>query len=370
MKKLILLTLCTLLTSFAFGQLLTWDFAGNTGSEVSVAGISADAAVTGGTITRGTGINAANNANRFNANQYTQADEAAAIANNDYFQFTIDLMAGVPFCLTSIDFNFQRSGTGAANWSLRSSVDGFASNITTFTGLASGSANTITLPAASFASVTGTITFRFYGYGNTNNAGSAGFEGTGNDLVINGAAKPLPIELTSFEAKAKNKKAVSLKWTTASEKDNEYFSIEYSTDGRIFSEIGIVEGAGNSFVAADYQFTHNQAIEGSNYYRLLQVDFSGESSYSEVLVVELGSSQIMSIRPTFAKEDIYIVTEKELASQALVEVFNLSGQKVLHTVFPANSAQIELNVNALEHGHYFIKLTTDQSSESARFIKL
>ncbi len=180
---------------------------------------------------------------------------------------------------------------------------------------------------------------------------------------------PLPITLSAFNAKKVGNNAVQLDWTTASEEDNEYFAIEYSNDGRTFSTLDIVEGAGTSFTTLNYSYTHDRAETGNNYYRLLQVDFSGASSYSDVVVVALKATPNISVRPTFAKNDIFVVTEKEFASPAIVEVFNLAGQRVLNAVFPANAEQIEMKVDALENGHYFIRLTTNESSESARFIK-
>ncbi|MDP5101049.1 MAG: hypothetical protein NWQ09_06970, partial [Nonlabens sp.] len=68
--------------------LASWEFSGNTGSEVSVAANVLGSNINAAVITRGSGISPTNNADRFNADNYTQPNLAAAITNNDYFQFT------------------------------------------------------------------------------------------------------------------------------------------------------------------------------------------------------------------------------------------------------------------------------------------
>src|SRR5690606_35574391 len=83
------------------------------------------------------------------------------------------------------------------------------------------------------------------------------------DLPIN----PLPVELISFKGNATTT-GVILNWETASEKNNAYFSIQYSTDGRNFESVGHVDGNGTSAMAHRYSFTHKDPAGGKVYYRL------------------------------------------------------------------------------------------------------
>jgi len=177
--------------------ILAWDFNGNAGSELTdtadVFGTNISNTGPSGVISRGAGNNPATNGGRFNANGWTETSLANAIAADDFFEWTITADSGFQINLDSITFNFQRSGTGPTEFAIRSSLDSFASDVATFTGLANGTTQTVdnTTLGASFNAFT-TATFRFYGFGSTNAGGSAGFEGTGNDLILNGAVTAVP----------------------------------------------------------------------------------------------------------------------------------------------------------------------------------
>jgi len=95
---------------------------------------------------------------------------------------------------------------------------------------------------------------------------------------------PLPIELLSFEVKL-NEKVVDLTWKTASEKDNDYFVIERSNDSENWIEIAQTKGAGTSNSVLAYNETDYSPENGINYYRLKQVDFNGDFTYSSIKTV-------------------------------------------------------------------------------------
>ena len=101
---------------------------------------------------------------------------------------------------------------------------------------------------------------------------------------------PLPIDLISFEANA-NEDKVDIKWITASEINNDYFTIERSLDGREWSEVIVTGGAGNSSVMIEYFETDFNPLQGVSYYRLKQTDFNGEFSYSNVVPVRFEAAE-------------------------------------------------------------------------------
>ncbi|MEW6468558.1 MAG: T9SS type A sorting domain-containing protein [Bacteroidota bacterium] len=96
---------------------------------------------------------------------------------------------------------------------------------------------------------------------------------------------PLPIELTSFSARMENRQVV-VKWATASETNNDFFTIERSTNGATFSELAKVKGAGNSTTTREYSYTDGAPASGTSYYRLKQTDFDGKSEYFSIIAVE------------------------------------------------------------------------------------
>lgn len=85
---------------------------------------------------------------------------------------------------------------------------------------------------------------------------------------------PLPVDLLSFTSKCSGKENI-LEWVTASEYNSDYFLLERSKDGGVFSSIATVKAAGNSSTNKYYVFTDIDPIQGKSYYRLSQIDFDG-----------------------------------------------------------------------------------------------
>lgn len=112
--------------------------------------------------------------------------------------------------------------------------------------------------------------------------------------VLTREATPLPIELVSFSGECKSNK-VMLHWSTASETNNNYFTIERSNDGITFQAIATVNGAGNSSSILNYSFSDNNPISTGGYYRLKQTDYNGDSKISSVIFVAACSDNTNSI---------------------------------------------------------------------------
>jgi hypothetical protein len=94
----------------------------------------------------------------------------------------------------------------------------------------------------------------------------------------------LPVELTSFTATATDY-GFEFNWVTASEDNNDYFTLEYSINGVDFNEIDYVHGAGTTSDTAEYTYRWNEAPEFDVvYFRLKQTDYNGEYTYSDVIV--------------------------------------------------------------------------------------
>ena len=110
----------------------------------------------------------------------------------------------------------------------------------------------------------------------------------------------LPIELLSFNVEKEGAKAL-IKWTTGSELNNDYFVIERSKNGRDFEQVTTVSAAGNSNQAINYHTYDYKPLEGLSYYRLKQVDFNGEYTYSEMIpldnIIVKGKEKKMSVFP-------------------------------------------------------------------------
>jgi hypothetical protein len=203
---------------------------------------------------------------------------------------------------------------------------------------------------------------------------SAGF-GTATGPVVITQFTPLPIELISFTAVA-NEKNVVLGWSTATETNNDYFTIQRTSDGTRFDDINKVDGAGNSSSVINYSYTDTAPYEGKSYYRLKQTDFNGNFSCSSIIPVEFQGEHGFSFdfypNPMTQNENLKIsVTEKEQA-EILVVVYDVNGKesfsKVVVTEITGNNVYAMDNSNQLSPGIYLITATSAQKIYSKRLI--
>lgn len=109
-----------------------------------------------------------------------------------------------------------------------------------------------------------------------------------NGATLNCTPITLPTELISFmSAYDASKNVNKVQWSTLSERDNDYFSLERSTDGSNWSVIDNVDGAGNSSSVHHYRYDDGNFEPGKvNYYRLTQVDVDGKRTTFDVISVD------------------------------------------------------------------------------------
>lgn len=93
------------------------------------------------------------------------------------------------------------------------------------------------------------------------------------------ASATLPVSLLSFEAKLASNNKVNLTWSTATEANNRFFTIERSINGRDFTVIGTVNAGGNSTERRDYVFVDESPLPGTSFYRLSQTDIDNRQEY-------------------------------------------------------------------------------------------
>ena len=168
---------------------------------------------------------------------------------------------------------------------------------------------------------------------------------------------PLPIELISFEAKKGDGFYVNLHWITASEQNNDFFTVERSRHGKVWEKVGVVKGAGNSNSILRYTLTDENPYAGISYYRLKQTDFDGSFSYSEIRMINLKISQIqIAVYPNPTKDYIYV---KNAYSQTEYFISNMLGAIVARGTFNNNTI---LDLRQLAEGVYTLHLHDQANS--------
>jgi hypothetical protein len=149
-----------------------------------------------------------------------------------------------------------------------------------------------------------------------------------DNFVLNNTSAPLPVKLISFEAKRLQEK-VQLNWSTASEVNNARFDIERSLDGKEFKTIQSVYGAGNSNSIKNYLVIDNQPAKAINYYRLKQIDFNGEYSYSGIVAIQMKGNNFEVSKLTATEQHVRFSVYSETDEQLIAEMYDLSGKQVI-----------------------------------------
>ncbi len=185
--KIAFVVFAVFLTVDASSQIMTFDFVSLAGNEASAASNFNDPNISAGTITRGAGLTAAANTQRFNATNWSTVSIPNAVTNNQYMQFTITPAVGCNFSVSSIVIQLQRSASGPSAVALRSSADGFTANLDAiYTIVDNTTTQTFTFTFTQTA-ITVATTYRFYMFAEAA-AGSGGIgDGAGNDIVVNGS---------------------------------------------------------------------------------------------------------------------------------------------------------------------------------------
>ena len=306
-------------------------------------------------IGRGPGTNGESANDRYNASGWNSND----INLDDYFTFTLTPNAGRRINFSIFVYTGEKGTDGPTMFAFRSSADGFANNI----GAATETGTTISLTAAPYQNITLGITFRFYAW----NAKIPANQYSINDFTFNGTAA-LPIELLSFSGKVE-KSTTQIFFSTATEVDNDYFSIERSPNSRDFSEIGQVKGAGTSYEPQDYIFTDERPLQGKNYYRLRQVDFDGRFSFSPVITATFGEAHQMTLAPLPATETLNIQFQTPSNEGGSWQVFDMSGRRLLSGEILAETVEQPVNIAKLPVGAYVLRLTVGQEVMVEQFRK-
>ena len=169
-----------------------------------------------------------------------------------------------------------------------------------------------------------------------------------------------PITLSSFNAEYRPDQTVELNWTTETETNSEFFYVQRKTEGVTeFENIAQLNAAGNSTTSLSYSFTDevsnlNTALV---YYRLLEVDFDGAETYSDIVAVRIGviHQLEMKIYPNPVK-DLIKIDISNTSNDIEIFIQDLEGRVIDQIQINAArlNESIEINTNRLTAGAYFI----------------
>ncbi|MFP4288137.1 MAG: hypothetical protein ACLFQS_02675 [Bacteroidales bacterium] len=162
----------------------------------------------------------------------------------------------------------------------------------------------------------------------SNLSGFSDFAVAKNDLG------PLPVELFHFLVEANHEdNTVDLRWATASETNNDFFSLERSINTVESETIGYANGAGFSSETIHYTFTDHTPIAGISYYRLKQTDFDGSYEYTSWQPIEMRpaiKSNLQIVNITQDKQSVYLHIQNPAEDELHIYVHDSMGRQVYH----------------------------------------
>jgi hypothetical protein len=292
-----------------------------------------------------------------------------------YFQFSISPNTGYQLDLTSVFLRIRRSNTGSpqgagpTTWSLRSSLDGYASDIAS-NSLTHNYSN-FSVPLSGFLNIYTTVTFRLYGYDVTINSG-----GTSKLVIdsinIQGIGVVLPVSITGVQALHNDDKNVSVKWQVTNVHEGSVFNVERSVNGTDFTTI-------NRFPESETKSTGSYSYEDS------RVPGDAEAVFYRIKINEPGGWTYFSW---------LVKVNNKTIQQALVDYATIQGQSVLtslqvpekgiYTVslismhgavlqqqslnLDAGVHVLTLPLNIIAHGTYVVRLSGNRQLSSKKFV--
>ena len=188
-----------------------------------------------------------------------------------------------------------------------------------------------------------------------------------HNLVNSVSESPLPIKLVSFNAACVNG-YTDITWTTATETNTDFFSIEFSADAMQWMVVKQMDGAGNSTSTLNYAYTDLQFHQAISYYRLKQTDSDNSFIYSQYISIENCSTMAtpldITIYPNPSKGNLHFCTNSNQEQVISINVYTVFGKQV----YTSSNNQSNINLSHLEAGVYYAELNTQENSITKKIV--
>ncbi len=286
-----------------------------------------------------------------------------SIENNTWYQFTA-LNTTETFDFISITGCVSNMGIQAAVYEITQDINGCCDILSLVSNCYSPSTTALGTVTATSLTVGGTYVLMV-----------DGFSGDACDFTVSNwvfTATPLPVDLSNFYGFSLKERNI-LKWETASESNNDYFSILRSYDGVNFEAIGQVYGVGNSTTLSYYQFDDLNVRTGVVYYQLNQIDFNGENELSEIIVIDrkITKQGLINLYPNPTINKI-VIEINEIGSniKGTISITDLNGTLITsNEVYTSGFIKYELDMKNYHSGVFFLRYKSENYSKTIKLIK-
>ena len=287
-----------------------------------------------------------------------------------YLEFTLTPNTGYALNLSSITLRMRHSNTGPSGGSgptafnLRSSLDGFTSDLTS--GVLTGAYVNFTItPGAAYSSLPTAITFRVYGHT------AIVYTGGNNRLVfdnvqVTAIGLVLPLQVLYFKGTMQNGH-VSLHYEANDVAAGTSFEIERSTDAYNFRTINTeIIGNGTAHIHNAFEDRDLSSTTGNLHYRLKTTSANGVTSYSEIVHLP-GEASKSKLIVSYNRNLLHIENPPPGANRLIL--FNSAGGLTYQRpVNAGDKPSLNYSLPSLSPGIYYVILRSTTASRSAQIV--
>jgi hypothetical protein len=184
------------------------------------------------------------------------------------------------------------------------------------------------------------------------------------------ASASAPVQYFTLDAELEDGNVV-VQWTTISETANLQFFVERWVDADNWEILGTVNGQGNSSTLIEYSFVDENPAEGTSHYRIKQMDYSGSHSYSQVL--EVNPYQLWLDDANFFPNpisDLLNISLKGAENRNMQVVVMNSIGEIIKTESFSSTYTMQVDLDELPKGYYYVQLSSDEGMISRRILKM
>lgn len=171
----------------------------------------------------------------------------------------------------------------------------------------------------------------------------------------------LPLTWLGIQAQWINGSEAKVSWQVAQEKDVKDYTVQHSEDGSIFTDGCTI----SSSAANSYSCIAQADKNAKNYYRIMQRDVDGKSTYSKIILIRSSSKLQLITYPNPAKDKLYI--DGLPPDNYGIKIIDADGQVVRNQ--SSSSALKYIDISMLHAGVYILSVKTNVDVQTIKFIK-
>jgi len=194
-----------------------------------------------------------------------------------------------------------------------------------------------------------------------------------DEIIIQDKGGALPIELLSFNATTNDLNNVVIEWSTASQVNNDYFTIERSLDCENWKEVVKINGVGNANTQIDYAYIDRDPYIGLSYYRLKQTDYDEVFEIFDPVSVTVKDEMTIGLKikpnPAINHIDLEMVYPETGNINSDIRIYNTLGDEVYKKFYMGKLNHINIDISKYKPGLYIVKSKLNHKSVQAKFIK-